>query len=145
MTRILWLSEAPIMRIQEDALRKIFGEIEVIQVSRRFNHAQDLLDFFRRGDYDEMVYTGGFGLQKELTHCGLFPLWAKMRPARRKEETVSVKGRTLAFDRFIRIKGVEVVSEELEPGNVTTSKTTLTQHDEERRRTYAKPRKATAV
>jgi len=95
-------------------LQRIFGDgVEVVQDPNPFSGAQEIVERFRKGGYDEMVVVAPLSVLQRLTEMGVKPLWAEMKQVPVEEAEVVASGRGYRFVRFRRIKAVRVEFEEL--------------------------------
>lgn len=113
MKKILWMSQHRPLPSQISALKQIFGEIEVVQDPRPFSSAEDIVGRFRKGGYDDIVVVAPLSVIAKLVEFGVKPLWAQMDQVPPDQAEVSAKGRGYRFNRFRRIKELNLVFEEL--------------------------------
>ena len=113
MKRILWLSRHKPLPRQIRELRRLFGEVEVVQDPRPFSSAEEIVQRFRGGGFDEMVAVAPLSVIQRLCELGIKPLWAEMEVCEPEEAEVFASGRHYRFKRFRRIAGVEVRFEEV--------------------------------
>src|SRR3990167_9878459 len=103
MKRILWLSQHRPLSRQIAELRRIFGEVEVLQDVNPFSSAEDIVQRVRDGGYDETVVVAPLSVIAKLCELGLRPLWAEMEQMQnRRDAEVSVRGRHYRFLKFRR-------------------------------------------
>jgi hypothetical protein len=113
--RILWLSRHQPHRRQIERLGQIFGQIEVVQDINPFSSAEEIKRRFEEGGYDDLVVVGPLAVLARLCELGLHPLYAQMELVTLAQEAdVTVQGRSYRFDRFRRLKAVELRFEEVE-------------------------------
>ncbi len=115
MKRILWLSQHTPLPSQIKALKKLFGEIEVVKDPHPFSSAEDIVGRFRRGRYDDIVVVAPLSVIAKLVELGIKPLWAEMDQVPIEHAEVEAKGRGYRFNRFRRIKKLHFEFEELMP------------------------------
>jgi len=114
MKRILWLSQHRSLARQIAELRRIFGEVEVLQDVNPFSSAEDIIQRVRGGGYDETVVVAPLSVIAKLCELGLRPLWAEMEQVQRRSEAeVVARGRFYRFQKFRRITAVRLEFEEL--------------------------------
>ena len=58
MKKILWMSQHEPLPSQISALKRIFGEVEVVKDPKPFSSAEDIVGRFRSGGYDDIVVVG---------------------------------------------------------------------------------------
>ena len=115
MKRILWLSRHFPLPSQIKELKRIFGEdVEVVVDPNPFSDAEDIVNRFKAGNFDDMVVVAPLSVIQRLTELGIKPLWAEMKRVDSKEEAeTEVSGRYYKFIKFKRIKGIKIEFEEL--------------------------------
>ena len=111
--KVLWLSRHPPLPSQIEELKKVFGSICVVQDSKPFSGADEIIRRFREGKFDEMVVVAPLSVIAKLTERGIQPLYAEMRQVPKEEAEVIASGRGYRFVRFRRIKGVKIEFEDL--------------------------------
>lgn len=113
--KILWLSKHEPLPVQVAELGRLFGEVELCQDVNPFANAEEVLRRYQEGGYDDLVVVAPLSVIARLCELGLHPLWAQMEQVRsRSEADLSYRGRLYRFDRFRRIKAVELLFEEIE-------------------------------
>ena len=113
MKKILWMSRHPWLKSQEEALRRIFGEVILEQISTPFMSAEKVLEIYKQGGYDEMVIVAPLSVIAKITEMGIRPLWAEMEIVPKEEAEVEAAGKYYRFQRFRRIKEVKMEFEDL--------------------------------
>ena len=113
MKRILWLSRHDPLPSQIAELQRIFGAVEITKDPNPFDSAEDIVQRFRKGGYDEMVVVAPLTVIAKLCELGIRPLYAEMKQVPREEAEVEASGRYYRFVKFKRIVGVKVEFEEL--------------------------------
>jgi len=97
---------------QEEQIRElegIFGEIEIVQVSKTVSGATEVLELMREHGADEIVTVLPLGLVAELTEKGVHPIRAIMN------REVNDKGEAIfKHDHFERVMRVSFLSHPLE-------------------------------
>ena len=112
--KILWLSRHNPLPSQISELKRIFGEDTiVIQDPNPFSNAEEIVERFKSGGYDEMVVVAPLTVIKKLTELGIKPLWAEMKLCPKEEAETCVSGRYYKFVKFKRIMDVKIVFKEL--------------------------------
>lgn len=113
MKRILWLSRHKPLPSQIRELKRLFGEVEVVQDPNPFSSAEEIKKRFEEGGYDDLVVVAPLSVIQRLTQLGIKPLWAEMRQVPVEEAEVVATGRGYRFERFRRIRAVKIEFEEL--------------------------------
>jgi len=106
MKRILWLSRHAPTEEQINALSEIFGEVDIIQVSKTVKNAGDVFLLIKEVKADELVAVLPINLIADLTRHGIKPLRAVMSRHIDKE-TGEV---SFTFDHFERVERVDIVT-----------------------------------
>lgn len=118
MKRILWISAHSPLPAQIRELRRVFGNRTVVYCDPHpFSSADDIMDRFKQGGYDEAVVVAPLSVLQRLVERGLRPLWAEMCRIERienPESDTAAKGRCYRFVRFRRVVGLTVEYEDLE-------------------------------
>jgi hypothetical protein len=114
--KILWVSQhTPILR-QLEALKRLFGEDVIVQQDPRpFSSAEEIVQRYRSGGYDEMVIVAPESVVRRIVDLGIKPLRAEMDQVLIQEAEVVARGRGYRFNRFRRIVGYRIDYEELPP------------------------------
>ncbi len=116
--RILWVSQHRPLPIQLATLRAFCGERVVIdRLSRQIKNAEEIVDEYRHGRYDDLVVVAPYSVIARLIDLGVRPLWADMREVdpQSLEADLVYHNRGYRFVRFRRIKMVRLEFDELGP------------------------------
>ena len=106
---MLWLSRHEPQEEQVEELERVFGEIEIVQVSKTVSGAIDVLSLMQEHSADELVAVLPIGLMAELTERGVHPIRAVM------SREVNDKGEAIfKHDHFERLMRVSFLSHPLE-------------------------------
>jgi hypothetical protein len=109
MKKILWLSQHQPLPRQIEELKRLFGDVEVLQDVSPFQNAEEITRRYKEGGYDDLVVVAPLSVIARLSELGLKPLWAEMKQIRsRSEADLSYRGRFYRFIRFRRIKAVKL-------------------------------------
>lgn len=112
--KILWQSQHAPLQKQLDALLHHFGDVEVHQDENPFSNAEQVLQRFKKGGYQEMVIVAPLSVIAKLCELGLRPLYAIMdQVVHRSEADLVYHGRLYRFNRFVRVKAVKMETEEI--------------------------------
>ncbi|MDR1032662.1 MAG: hypothetical protein LBL84_01470 [Candidatus Nomurabacteria bacterium] len=118
--KILWMSRHEPLQSQLLELKRLFGEVEVVQETRPFDSAEQIAERYRKGGFDDIVIVCPLSVAARLVDLKIRPLWAVMPQvdsASKAELTMPRKnGRVdyYQFDRFCRVKALQLELEELE-------------------------------
>lgn len=114
-TKILWMSRHRPLESQKEALNDLFGKVKIEQDPNPFSNADDIVNRYKSGNYDEMVVVAPLSVIAELTKRGIKPLWAEMKQIDPNDENAEVvaNGRGYTFICFKRIKTVRMEFEEI--------------------------------
>lgn len=112
--KILWLSRHPWLPRQLEELRRLFGEIELVQDPKPFSNAEEIFQRFKEGGFAEIVVVAPLSVIAKLCDLGLKPLWAEMEVVEKEQAEVEAQGRFYRFVRFRRIKAVKLEFEEID-------------------------------
>lgn len=113
MKKIIWFSRHEPIQKQIDELKRIFGDIEVIQDPKPFSNADDIVDRFRKNNGDEMVVVAPMTVIDQLLKRGIKPLYAEMELVQGDDFDVEANGRQFKFVKFTRITDIIIKKEEL--------------------------------
>ena len=95
-------------------LNRIFGEtVDVTVDPDPFSNAEDIVNRFKIGNFDDIVVVAPLSVIQRLTELGIKPLWAEMKRVSKEEAETEVSGRYYRFIKFKRIKGIKIEFEEL--------------------------------
>jgi len=87
MVKILWLSRHKPLPLQEAWLIERFGvHTRIEQDPNPFSGADDIVQRFEEGEYDEMVVVAPLSVIAQLVQRGIKPLWAEMQLLHTKPE-----------------------------------------------------------
>lgn len=114
--KIIWFSRHPAIPKQVDELKRIFGEIEVIQDPKPFANADDVCQRFKKMGGDEMVIVAPLSVIDAICKRGIKPLWAEMEqvPADQADKAdVIANGRSYKFVKFRRVKRLALEFEDV--------------------------------
>ena len=112
--KILWLSRHFPLPSQIKELNRIFGEtVDVTVDPDPFSNAEDIVNRFKIGNFDDIVVVAPLSVIQRLTELGIKPLWAEMKRVSKEEAETEVSGRYYRFIKFKRIKGIKIEFEEL--------------------------------
>ena len=75
-TRILWVSRHEPKSGQWKALRLAFGKVDLTRDARPFDSAADIVERFRRGEYDDMIVVAPLDVLNALVEAGFEPIRA---------------------------------------------------------------------
>jgi hypothetical protein len=123
MTTILWLSRHEPLPAQIAALRRLFGQdVEVRVDPRVYVNAEEVARRFGAIPKPrELVFVGPISVLQHLCQSGMRPLWAQMEttaprgPLDPSREVDLSSTRRARFVKFLRVVGVEIQFEEVEP------------------------------
>ncbi|MFH1890699.1 MAG: hypothetical protein ABIJ91_04005 [Candidatus Kuenenbacteria bacterium] len=108
--KILWLSQHDILDLQVEALRQIFGKVEMCQDVNPFSNAQEIKNRFDAGGYDDLLVVAPLSVIRKLCELELYPLWADTIQIFSKDKSdFEYRGRYYKFLCIKRVKAVEVV------------------------------------
>ncbi|MEM4407799.1 MAG: hypothetical protein QXI19_03550 [Candidatus Caldarchaeum sp.] len=113
---ILWLSRHQPLPAQVDALRNHYGEVMLFQDASPFASAEEILERYRRGGYDDCVVVAPLSVLQRLVELGLRPLWAEMEKVEKYQNPATdtiVGDRVFRFKRFRRVVGMKIEYEDL--------------------------------
>jgi hypothetical protein len=113
MKRFFWVSQHPYLPSQLAELRRLFGEVEIVQDPRPFSSAEDIVARYRKGNYDEMIVVAPLSVLGKIVELGIRPLWADMQLVSLAQAEVSAKGRGYRFVRFRRVIKLTLEFEDL--------------------------------
>ncbi len=102
--KIIWFSRHPAIPKQVDELKRIFGEIEVIQDPKPFANADDVCQRFKKMGGDEMVIVAPLSVIDAICKRGIKPLWAEMEQVPPEDADITANGRGYRFIKFRRVK-----------------------------------------
>jgi len=118
MKKILWHSEHQPIQIQVDELKKIFGEIEIIQPKirptnqRGYLSAEKIVEEFKLGGYDEIVMVAPLSVIEKVIELGVRPLKARVKQLPSPfGADFEWRGRYFKFLGIERVLRIEVVTE----------------------------------
>jgi len=114
MKKILWLSQHKPLAVQILALKKMFGpDVKIIQDPKPFSSAEEIVQQYKAGGYDDMAIVAPLSVISKLTEMGIKPLWCQMDQVKSLEESdITYRGRYYKFNRFRRIKSVRIEFED---------------------------------
>jgi len=113
MTKILWVSRHPILRKAVRWLEERFGEIQIDQIPS-FGPAEELIEKFKKGGYDEMLIIAPLTVIKIICEAGIHPLWIQTEEvATPNEADFTYRGKHYRFVEIRRIKGIRIEFEEV--------------------------------
>jgi len=107
--RVLWLSRHEPQEKQIKELEKVFGGIEIVQVSKTVSGAMEVLKLMQENETDELVAVLPIGLIAELTEKGVHPLRAVMKRELNEEGEA-----IFTHEYFERVMRVDIISHPLE-------------------------------
>lgn len=112
--RILWLSQHRPLPVQEQWLRRRFGDVTLHQDVNPFNSAEQIKQRFEAGKYDDLVVVAPLSVIAKLVELGIKPLWAQMQqiPSQQGAD-LAFRGRYFRFETFRRIKALQLEFEEV--------------------------------
>lgn len=110
--RILWVSRHKPLPSQIIELRRIFGDIQIIQDPNPFSCAEDIIQRFRSGGYCDLVVVAPLSVIGKLCELGIKPLWAEMEQCDPEQAETEAGGRYYRFRRFRRVKRLVLEFEE---------------------------------
>jgi len=112
--KILWMSQHRPLPMQLDALRRLFGEVEVQQDPQPFDSAEDIAERYRAGGYDDIVVVAPLSVIGKLVDLGIKPLWCQMDQVKSAEDAdISFRNRHYKFNRFRRVTALRLEFEEI--------------------------------
>ncbi len=114
---IAWISRHDPTERQKAELARLFGTCTITRDIRPFSDAVQIRDRLRSIGAQECVVVAPLSVLHALTGLGLQPLRAEMRRVGTSDpdcETI-VNGRGYAFERFVRVTGLVLTTEELTP------------------------------
>lgn len=104
--KIIWFSRHPAMESQKRELERLFGQVEVIQYSKTFASAQELVRVYKELQGEDLVVVAPLSVIDHLCRQGLKPLWAEMEIVKREDAEMEASGRFFRFKEFKRIKKI---------------------------------------
>jgi len=107
--RVLWLARHEPQEEQIKELEKVFGGIEIVQVSKTVSGAMEVLKLMQENETDELVAVLPIGLIAELTEKGVHPLRAVMKRELNEEGEA-----IFTHEYFERVMRVDIISHPLE-------------------------------
>jgi len=107
--RVLWLPRHEPQEKQIKELEKVFGGIEIVQVSKTVSGAMEVLKLMQENETDELVAVLPIGLIAELTEKGVHPLRAVMKRELNEEGEA-----IFTHEYFERVMRVDIISHPLE-------------------------------
>jgi len=119
--RILWISRHPILKSQENELKRLFGEVEIIWWNKSVINVGHVLDLMKYNKADEVVAVLPLSIIQYLVKEGVYPLFSEMEYVGDKNSDVPAEyidertGRKYRFKQFVRIKDIIIVKEPVEP------------------------------
>jgi len=112
--RILWVSRHSPLDCQIKELERIFGNVDIFTYINPFKSAEEIVDFYRKENFDDMLIVAPLSVIQKITEHGIYPLWAEMKVVENKEEAdTEASGRYYKFIGFKRIKEVKIIYEDL--------------------------------
>lgn len=106
---MLWLSRHEPQEEQVSELERIFGEVEITQVSKTVSGTPEVLNLMQEHGAEELVAVLPIGLIAELTEKGVHPIRAVMK------RELNEKGEAIfSHDHFERIMQIGIISHPLE-------------------------------
>lgn len=102
--KIIWFSRHPAIPKQVGELKRLFGEIEVIQDPKPFANADDVIKRYKKMGGDEMVIVAPLSVIGAICKKGIKPLWAEMEQVPADQADVNANGRGYKFIKFRRVK-----------------------------------------
>jgi len=106
LTKILWVSRHKALEVQKKDLVSVFGEIEIKYYENAFDNAEEIVNYFRKNKFDEMVIVAPLSVISKVVELGIKPLYAKMDLIKEGDYDVENKGRKYKFDKFMRINNI---------------------------------------
>jgi len=106
---VLWLSRHEPQEEQIKELEKVFGGIEIVQVSKTVSGAMEVLKLMQENETDELVAVLPISLIAELTEKGVHPLRAVMKRELNEEGEA-----IFTHEYFERVMRVDIISHPLE-------------------------------
>ena len=105
MKRVLWVSRHTPLPLEIAELKRLFGEDASVATDvSPFISAEDIVERFRRGGYDEMVVVAPMSVIGRIVDEGVLPLWAEMKRVQRREDRdLEYNGRWYKFMGFKRV------------------------------------------
>lgn len=118
--RILWISRHPPLPRQVEELKRIFGEFELVQYAGFVKDADHVVELMKLYHADEVVtiipMTIIYHLVNEKRVYPVFPKMERLPNDSLEYDYVDPgSGRKYRFVKFVRIRGFEIVEEDLEP------------------------------
>ena len=108
MNKILWLSRHEPQPVQVEELEKIFGTVDIIQVSTVINKVDEIIQIMKENNADEIVVVLPLNLISELLRQGVKPLRAVMERILKEDGDVEFR-----HSHFERIMKIEIITEKL--------------------------------
>jgi len=105
---------------QIDELRRIFGEVELVEDRRPFGTAEEMLGRYRTSGCTEMVVVLPESVLRRLVEVGLKPIKAKMKEVDRLTDPAretTAKHQVWRFEYFERVVRYEFICEPLFDGD----------------------------
>lgn len=115
LKKIIWLSRHELIQKQIDELNRLFGQVGMIIDPNPISSADDIIDRFKKSGADDIGVVAPLSIIQGLTEQGIFPLRAEMKSGKGENYDIVDKRRKYIFDRFVRIKRVEIIKEEVKP------------------------------
>lgn len=113
--RILWVSKHPPLYKQVEELKRIYGDVEIVQYAGFVKDARHVLDLKEKCKADEVVTVLPLSMIMRIIDLGIKPLWAEMEQINGEDYDFEDpgSGRRYRFKRFVRIVRFEMVKEEV--------------------------------
>lgn len=106
--KVLWLSRHSATGSQIDDLKRIFGEVEIVEVSQTVNSGREVTDLMQSNDCNEAVVVLPPNLLEQIIRGGYKPLRAVME--RELQEDGSA---VFTHSHFERVNEVKIITERL--------------------------------
>lgn len=123
MIKVLWVSRHPPLPAQIKALEALYGSGTItFKDNKPFSNAQEIIQRFEQGHFDEMVVVAPLSVIAQLTQRGITPLWAEMNEVhdekfKEDSDVLIQEGRPtqrhMRFQRFRMVKRVALEFDEL--------------------------------
>lgn len=78
MMRILWISRHSPLKAQIDALREVFGDVEIVQYDKHVRDADHVLELIAYYDAQEVVVVLPLSIIAHILQKGVKPLYMRM-------------------------------------------------------------------
>ena len=114
MKRVLWVSRHTPHPVQLPALEQYLGDSVEITKLPGFRSAEDIVQNFREGQYDDMVIVAPLSVIARVVDLGVRPLWSEAaeEPDRSRAHFQGGGGKWFRFVRFRRIKALHLEFED---------------------------------